>query len=671
LLPGAAPPGARGLTLTLRAVVIQGELLWSPDAARRDGSRMAEFARFAGARHGLDLTEYDALWRWSVEDLEGFWADVVEWAGVRWSVPPSQVLSGREMPGARWFSGGRLNYADALLHPSAEVDPEGVAVVVAAEDVADREVTWSELRAQVATARGWLASHGVVEGDRVAAVLPNGLEALVAMLAATSIGAIWSCCSPDFGPVAVSDRFTQIEPVVLIGVAGYSYGGKRFDVRDRLAALVDQLPTVREMVLVAGPDGPQPFDGATAGWAELMAAPPDDQVASLPFDAPLWVLYSSGTTGLPKPIVHSHGGMLVEHLKQLALHLDLGPGETFFWFSTTGWMMWNFLVSGLAVGATIVLYDGNPAYPDAMVLWQLAERSRITAFGTSAPYLQACAKAGIHPGRDLDLSRLRSLGSTGAPLLPEGFAWVYDEVSPDVALASVSGGTDVCSAFVGGAPLLPVHAGEIACRMLGTAVAAFDADGRPVIGEVGELVVTEPMPSMPVGFWGDEDGSRFREAYFETYPGVWRHGDWITISSTGSCVISGRSDSTLNRGGVRMGTSEFYRVVEALPDVEDSLVVDTSAAGVEGRLLLFVVLRDGASLADVTAAVRSRIRAELSPRHVPDQVVAIDVVPRTLNGKKCEVPVKRILAGVPLAQAVAAGALQDPGSMQPFVDLAG
>jgi acetoacetyl-CoA synthetase len=631
---------------------------------------MAEFARFAGDRHGCDLREYDALWQWSVEDLEGFWGDLVEWAGVRWVDPPSQVLAGRELPGAEWFTGGRLNYADALLYPSADVDPDGVAVVVAAEDRADREVTWAELRDQVAAARGWLRGHGVVEGDRVAAVLPNGLEALVATLAATSIGAVWSCCSPDFGPVAVSDRFTQIEPVVLIGVAGYSYGGKNFDVRDRLAALREQLPTVRETVVVPGPAGPAELDGTTP-WADLLAATPDAEVASLPFDAPLWVLYSSGTTGLPKPIVHSHGGMLVEHVKQLALHLDLGPGDRFFWFSTTGWMMWNFLISGLSVGATIVLYDGNPAYPDPMVLWQLAERVGVTCFGTSAPYLQACAKAGIHPGRDLDLSRLRSLGSTGAPLLPEGFAWVYDEVSPDVALASVSGGTDVCSAFVGGAPLLPVRAGEIACRMLGTAVAAFDAEGRPVIGEVGELVVTEPMPSMPVGFWGDEDGSRFHEAYFETYPGVWRHGDWITISERGSCIISGRSDSTLNRGGVRMGTSEFYRVVEALPDVEDSLVVDTSAAGVEGRLLLFVVLREGASLDDVTAAVRSRIRAELSPRHVPDQVVAIDVVPRTLNGKKCEVPVKRVLAGVPLAKAVAAGALQDVGSMQPFVELAG
>jgi acetoacetyl-CoA synthetase len=651
-------------------VVSQGELLWSPDQARRDGSRMAEFARWAGARHGLDLGEYDALWRWSIDDLEGFWGDFVEWAQVRWSAPPSQVLSGREMPGARWFVGGRLNYADALLHPSADVDPEAVAVVVAAEDVDDREVTWSQLRAQVAAVRGWLRSRGVVEGDRVAAVLPNGLEALVAMLAATSIGAIWSCCSPDFGPAAVSDRFTQIEPVVLIAVAGYSYGGKRFDVRDRMVGLVEQLPSLRETVLVAGPDGPQPLDGATP-WADLLATTPDDEVASLPFDAPLWVLYSSGTTGLPKPIVHSHGGMLVEHIKQLALHLDLGPGDRFFWFSTTGWMMWNFLVSGLAVGATIVLYDGNPAYPSPDVLWQLADRVGITMFGTSAPYLQACAKAGIHPGSDLDLSRLRSVGSTGAPLLPEGFGWVYDEVSPDVALASVSGGTDVCSAFVGGSPLLPVHAGEIACRMLGTAVAAFDADGRPVIGEVGELVVTEPMPSMPVGFWGDDDGSRFREAYFETYPGVWRHGDWITISERGSCVISGRSDSTLNRGGVRMGTSEFYRVVEALPDVEDSLVVDTSGAGVEGRLLLFVVLRDGASLDDVTAELRGRIRSELSPRHVPDQVVAIDVVPRTLNGKKCEVPVKRVLAGVPLEKAVAAGALQDADSMRPFVELAG
>jgi len=381
------------------------------------------------------------------------------------------------------------------------------------------------------------------------------------------------------------------------------------------------------------------------------------------------VLYSSGTTGLPKPIVHGHGGILVEHAKQLALHLDLGPGDRFFWFSTTGWMMWNLLVSGLAVGAAVVLYDGSPAFPDQMALWQLAEEVGITSFGVSAPYIQACMKAELHPARDVDLSALRSVGSTGAPLPPEGFAWVYDEVKTDVMLSSLSGGTDVCTAFVGGAPLLPVRAGEIPARLLGCKVEAYDDNARPVIGEVGELVITAPMPSMPVMFWNDPDGSRMREAYFETYPGVWRHGDWIKFTEGGSCVIYGRSDSTLNRGGVRMGTSEFYRVVEDSPDVTDSLVIDTSAAGVEGRLLLFVVLREGAELEPVAAELKARIRSELSPRHVPDEIRAIPEVPRTLNNKKCEVPVKRILAGVPLDKAVSEGALANPRAMEPFLAL--
>jgi acetoacetyl-CoA synthetase len=385
----------------------------------------------------------------------------------------------------------------------------------------------------------------------------------------------------------------------------------------------------------------------------------------------LWVLYSSGTTGLPKPIVHGHGGILLEHAKQLALHLDLGVGGRFFWFSTTGWMMWNLLISGLAVGSSIVLYDGNPAYPDANTLWRLAERHKITCLGLGAPYIQSCAKAGLQPAREFDLDALKTVGSTGAPLPPEGFAWVYDAVSPDVMLSSLSGGTDVCSAFVGGAPTLPVRAGIIPARLLGTAAEAFDAAGKPVVDEVGELVITAPMPSMPVGFWNDADGSRLREAYYDVYPGVWRHGDWVKFAADGSCVIYGRSDSTLNRGGVRMGTSEFYRVVEDLPEVEDSLVIDTSAAGGEGKLLLFVVLANGASLEDVTAVLRTRIRSQLSPRHVPDEVIAIDVVPRTLNGKKCEVPVKRVLAGTPLAEAVAQGALKDPSSMEPFVALAG
>jgi acetoacetyl-CoA synthetase len=664
----------------VRPVTSEGELLWSPDPQRAGASRMADFMRAVGAQRGAEVVDYGELHRWSVDDPAAFWSAFASWLGVRWSHPPTDVLVDRTMPGTRWFPDGRLNYAEHLLFPTTPVDPEAVAVVAVREDGTENgaqvQLDWAALRDQVAGVRRWLVDQGVGRGDRVAALLPNGVEALVGLLACASLGAIWSSCSPDFGPTAIADRFTQIEPVVLLAVDGYRYGGKAFDIRETVGALRERLGSVRATVVVPYLD---PAATATTGsvttWAELVAA--NDRPALSPadfapmaFDDPLWVLFSSGTTGLPKPIVHGHGGILVEHAKQLALHLDLGPGDRFFWFTTTGWMMWNLLVSGLSVGSSIVLYDGNPSFPDASALWRLAERLSITCLGLGAPYIQACTKAGLRPGSDFDLSALRTVGSTGAPLPVEGFAWVYDEVGRDVMLSSLSGGTDVCSAFVGGAPILPVRAGIIACATLGCAVEAFDASGRPVIGEVGELVVTGPMPSMPVGFWNDPDGSRLREAYFDAYPGVWRHGDWVKIAADGSCIIYGRSDSTLNRGGVRMGTSEFYRVVESDPDVLDSLVIDTSAAGVEGRLVLFVALRPGAELSAVTAELTRRIRSELSPRHVPDEVIAVAAVPRTLNGKKCEVPVKRVLAGVPLDQAVAAGALQDPEAMKPFVEMA-
>ena len=644
----------------------EGDLLWTPDDQRRSSSRMSAFMTWAGAREGRAFDDYDHLLAWSIEDVEGFWAAFADWYGVRWSTTAPRALADATMPGATWFPGARTNYAEHVLYPPVGVGKDDVAVVFAREDGLRRTLTWRELRTEVAAVRAWLVAQGVGSGDRVAALLPNAPEALVAMLAAASIGAVWSSCSPDFGARAVADRFTQIEPVVLLAVDGYHYGGKQFDITATVRQLRAELPSVRATVLVPYLDAAATLDDATM-WREVVAAPAQLAFEPVTFDAPLYILYSSGTTGLPKPIVHGHGGILLEHAKQLALHLDLGPGDRFFWFSTTGWMMWNLLVSGLAVGAAIVLYDGSPAHPDQMTLWNLAADVGITAFGVSAPYLQACMKAELHPGRDVDVSALRSVGSTGAPLPPEGFAWVYDEVKRDVMLSSLSGGTDVCTAFVGGAPLLPVHAGEIPARLLGCKVEAYDEIGRAVIGQVGELVITAPMPSMPVMFWNDPDGSRLREAYFDTYPGVWRHGDWIKFTERGSCVIYGRSDSTLNRGGVRMGTSEFYRVVEDAPGVLDSLVIDTSAAGVEGRLLLFVVLRDDADLDEVAADLRGRIRSELSPRHVPDEIRAIPEVPRTLNNKKCEVPVKRILAGVPLDKAVSEGALANPRAMEPFL----
>jgi acetoacetyl-CoA synthetase len=645
----------------------EGELLWSPSEELRARARTTAFMQWLGVQRGRHFTAYEQLWEWSVDDLEGFWSSLAEWYGVRWMEEPLRAVGSTHMPGAEWFHGARVNYAEHLLFPPVHgFDPDHVAVLFEREDGLARQLSWRELREQVASLRAWLTSHGVGPGDRVAALLPNAPEALIAMLATTSIGAIWSSCSPDFGPRGVADRFTQIEPVVLFTVDGYIYGGKSFDIHATITALRPQLPTLREIVLVPYLDPSATMPSSTQ-WSTALQTPGELVFEPMAFDAPLWVLYSSGTTGLPKPIVHGHGGILVEHVKQLGLHVDLGPGDRFFWFTTTGWMMWNLLVSALAVGSTIVMYDGSPAHPEPDVLWELAERHRITCFGVSAPYIQSCMKAGLHPARDFDLSAMHTVGSTGAPLPPEGFEWVYAEVGNDVMLSSISGGTDFCTTVVGGSPLLPVRAGEIPCRFLGCAVEAYDEHGRPVVGEVGELVITKPMPSMPVMFWNDPDGSRLRAAYFETFPGVWRHGDWIKLNPDGSSVIYGRSDSTLNRGGVRMGTSEFYRVVEELPAVADSLVVDTSAAGVEGRLLLFVVLAEGASLEPVAAELRKRIRTELSPRHVPDVIESIPEVPRTLNNKKCEVPVKRVLAGVPLDKAVAEGALKNAAAMEVFV----
>ncbi len=498
---------------------------------------------------------------------------------------------------------------------------------------------------------------GVGRGDRVAAYLPNGPEALVAFLATASLGAVWSSCPPEFGVRSVTDRFGQLDPVVLLVVRTYRYGSKQIDRSAEVEAIVDALPTVRTVV------------DADTGWDELLGEEAELTFEAVPFDHPLYVLFSSGTTGLPKAIVHGHGGILLEHLKSLGLHHDLGPGDRFFWFSTTGWMMWNLLVSGLCVGATIVLFDGDPGWPDRGALWRLAADTGITVFGVSAPYLLACRSDGLDLATCGDLSGVRSVGSTGAPLPVEGYRWVHEQL-PHTLLTSVSGGTDVCTAFVGGSPLLPVVAGEISGRYLGARVEAFDDTGRPVVGEQGELVVTAPMPSMPIGFWGDPDGSRLRDAYFDRFPGVWCHGDWITITDRGSCVITGRSDATLNRGGVRLGTSEFYAVVEAIPGIADSLVVHLDdAAGGADRLVLFVQLDEGAVLDDVLVTrINGQLRSALSPRHVPDDVHPVAAIPRTHSGKKLEVPVKRILGGAPVADVASPGALIDPSALEPFVE---
>lgn len=640
-------------------------IVWQPEPARAAASNMA---RFAGSTGRGDVS-YEALWDWSVTDLDGFWSTFTEWYGVRWHDRPTRALGMREMPRPEWFPEGTLNFAEHVLFPPCEPAATAVAVRALREDGSEVRLDWHMLRAQVAGVRSWLVAAGVGAGDRVAAVLPNAEHAVVAMLATASIGAVWSSCSPDFGVTAVTDRFAQIEPRVLIVADGYRYGGRAIDIRERVLEMRAQLPSVEHTILVRFLDGEASLPGAVY-FDGIAAQPGDLAFATLPFNAPLYILYSSGTTGLPKPIVHGHGNLLVEHAKHLSLHLDLGPGEVFFWFTTTGWMMWNLLISGLLVGATVVLYDGSPGWPEIDRLWQVAADTRATVFGTSAGYLQACLKAGVKPASVGDLSSLEVLGSTGSPLAPECYSWIADEFEASVLLASSSGGTDVCSAFVGAAPLLPVRVGRIPCRMLACRVETYDDDGRPVVGVMGELVVTAPMPSMPVGLWNDAGDLRLHESYYARFPGVWTHGDWITMFEDGSLVVHGRSDATLNRGGVRMGTGEFYGLVEDVPGVSDSLVIDTSTPAGEGELLLFVVLAPGAGFDEVSERLRTRIRAELSPRHVPDRVVAVPAVPRTLTGKKCEVPVKRILGGTPVDRAVSRGALADAEALSFFIAFA-
>jgi acetoacetyl-CoA synthetase len=648
------------------------EKLWEPSAELVERSRLREYMRWLEAERGLSFASYDDLWRWSVDDLEGFWSSIWDFFGVRADGEAERALGSREMPGAEWFAGTSLNYAE---HVFADKDDAETAILHAAELRELGELRWGELRAQVAATAAGLRALGVERGDRVVAYMPNIPEAIVAFLATASIGAIWSSCSPDFGPASVIDRFAQIEPKVLFAVDGYRYGGKDFDRRETLAKLQAEMPSLERTVVLPYLDSEpnlEPLRNAIH-WDELLGPNEGAELAfeRVPFDHPLWVLYSSGTTGLPKAIVQSQGGILLEHLKKLHLHVDAHPGDRLFWFTTTGWMMWNFLVSGLLTRAAIVLYDGSPGHPDMGVLWDLAERAGVTMFGTSASYIAACMKAGVEPSNGRDLSRLEAVGSTGSPLAPEGFDWIYEHLGADPWLFSTSGGTDLCTAFVGGVVLLPVYRGELQGRALGAAVEAWDENGKAVTDEVGELMVTEPMPSMPVRFWGDPDGSRYRASYFELFPGVWRHGDWIEITSRGTAVIYGRSDSTINRSGIRMGTSEIYRAVLSLDEIVDALVVDVPRPGTEGWMPLFVVLREGAVLDDeLRVEIARRVRAQCSPRHVPDEVFAIAEVPRTLSGKVLEVPVKRILMGTPAEQAASRDSLANPAALDYFTEMA-
>ncbi len=649
--------------------------LWTPSPERVAGSRMTAFMRWVEERHGRHFEDYGSLWQWSVDEVEQFWGDIWEYCGVRVSNPHKRVLGSSRMPGARWFEGARLNYAENML--LRDRDPEAVAVLHESELRPLRELTWGELSRQVAEVAEGLRSLGVESGDRVAGYMPNIPETLAAFLACASIGAIWSCAAPEFGARSVVDRFAQIEPKAMFVVDGYRHGGKDFDRTDALATILKGLPTVEHTIMLPYLDESADAEGLPGGmtWEELAAhgegAPP--RFEQVEFDHPLWVLYSSGTTGLPKAIVHGHGGILVEQLKKSMLHLDLHEGDRMFWFTTTGWMMWNFLIGCLFSDAAVVLYDGSPGHPDLGRLWALVERAGITCMGVSAGFLTSCEKGGVEPARDFKLSTLRAIGSTGSPLPPEGFHWVYKHVGINIWLFSTSGGTDVCTAFVGGCPLLPVYEGEIQCRVLGCAVEAWDELGRSLQDEVGELVLTKPLPSMPLFLWGDADGERYRESYFDMYPGIWRHGDWVRITPRGGAVIYGRSDSTINRQGVRMGTSEIYRATSAVEDVTDALVVDVPSENGEGELwmVLFVVLREGVTLdEDLEARIKRRIREDCSPRHIPNQILQIEEVPRTLSGKVLEVPIKRILMGATPSEAASVESLANPRALDYFVELA-
>jgi acetoacetyl-CoA synthetase len=644
-------------------------VLWRPPSPPRGA--VVELAAAVAARHGVTVDTYDDLWRWSVTSVDDFWRELWAFFGVAADGDPDPVRTGADMATTRWFPNVRLNWAEHALSAHRWGAGERIAVVAHSQTRAPVEWTMAELRAQVGRARTGLAALGVGPGDRVAAYLPNVPEALVAMVATASLGATWTSCSPELGVPAVVDRFGQVAPTVLVAVDGYRYGTRTVDRRTEVAALAQQLPSVRHVVVVPYLEPDRLTPPGTLPWADLVADDGPLEFERVPFAHPLAVLYSSGTTGLPKGIVHGHGGILLAHLRDLGLHHDLGAGDRFCWFTTTTWMMWNYLVSGLLVGATVVLFDGDPGYPDLSTLWRLAADTEVTVLGVSAPFLMACRAAGVRPAEAGDLRRLRAVGSTGAPLPAAGFEWVAEAV-PGVPVASISGGTDICSIFVGHAPTVPVWSGEISCRALGAAVEAWDPDGRPIVGREGELVVTQPVPSMPVGLWGD-DGTRYRAAYFERFPGVWTHGDWLTVTERGSCIISGRSDATLNRSGVRMGTAELYAVVEAMDEVADALAVHLEdAEGGPGTLVLFVVPAAGHHVDDgLRRSVRDRLRQALSPRHVPDLVVAVPAVPRTWSGKKVEVPVKRILLGEPPASAVALGSLADPSALDPYVALVG
>lgn len=647
------------------------DILFSPTEKDKNKSRLSDYMLWLEQNHGLIFKDYTTLWKWSIDEPAFFWTTLLSYFNVIYTGIPDMVISQEPMPDTRWFEGIQINYAEQVFSNRTTSRP---AILFQSEQQELTPVSWSTLENQTAALAAYFRSIGIQRGDRVAAYLPNIPEATVALLACLSIGAIWSSCSPDFGTGSIVDRFLQITPKILIAVDGYQYGGKRFDKTKVVGEIACQIPTIEKVIFIPYLNAEASVDGLDnlVPWQEAIGFRHDGlQFEKVPFGHPAWILYSSGTTGIPKAITHSQGGVLLEHLKYLAFHNDVRPGECFFWFTTTGWMMWNFLNAALLAGATIVVYDGSPGYPNLEVLWQLAEKARIQHFGTSAPYLVACMKDQLVPGKDFDLSALRSIGSTGSPLPPEAFTYVYKHIKPDVWLASMSGGTDVCTAWIGGNPLLPVYEGEIQCRCLGCAMESWDENGHPVINEVGEMVVTKPMPSMPVFFWNDPDKQKYLGSYFEHFKGVWRHGDWIKISDRGTLVILGRSDATLNRQGIRIGTAEIYRAVDEVQQVKDSLIVCLEYENGEQFMPLFVIMQQGEILDDtLKKKINTALRSTYSPRHVPDQIIEVPDIPYTMSGKKMEAPVKKILMGISREKAANLDSVRNPDSLDFFVEYA-
>ncbi|WP_349775413.1 acetoacetate--CoA ligase [Mesobacillus maritimus] len=654
----------------MQEATINKKLLWQPSEEMISQSNVKKFTNWLKETRGLEIEEYNDLWKWSVNDLEGFWSAIWDYFEIKSYTDYQEVVSGGKMPQVQWFQGATLNYAEHVFRNEVE---DKAAIISQSENRPKQELTWAELKKMTAAIAAYLKDAGIKPGDRVVAYAPNIPETVAAFLACASIGAVWSSCAPEFGIKSVIDRFKQIEPKVLFTVDGYQYSGKKYDRLESVKKIQQELPSLQETVIIPYLEDEPVMDGLNNWmfWDEVQINYQDQPLTfePVPFQHPLWILYSSGTTGKPKGIVQSQGGIVIEHLKSLTFGMDLKPDDKFFWYTTTGWMMWNLQVGGLLAGTTILLYDGNPGYPNHETLWKFAEDTQLTVFGTSASFIMASMKADVKPLEQFNLSQLKAIGVTGSPLPESGFDWVYDQVKKDVWLYSTSGGTDVCSGFVGGSALLPVYRGEIQARSLGVAVQAYNDAGKAVYDEIGELVVTEPMPSMPIYFWNDETGERYRNSYFDVFPDVWRHGDFIKISPKGSSVIYGRSDATINRGGIRMGTSEIYSALEVIPSVVDSLIIDIPLNEENSFMPLFVVLKEGVELTDeLKTSINQTIRQNCSPRHVPNKIYEVKALPKTLNGKKIEVPIKKILMGVPFEQAVNADSLLNPETLQYFVE---